>query len=71
MAFESHRGGLTAGFLGPGPISIDAVVAPWLISPSLYLLTLIVCLAIALLGLLTRGPVKQEANIGKSKKAVG
>ncbi len=54
-------GGLAMGFFGPGPLSVDAVLMPGLISPSLFLFTLIVVMAIAALGLLTRGAAVQEA----------
>ena len=65
-------GGLAAGFFGPGPLSVDAVAMPGLINPSLFLLTLLVCLAIAAFGLLTRGAVQPvAAKGGRPKEADG
>lgn len=64
-------GGLATGFFGPGPVSVDAVAMPGLISQSLFLLTLIVCLAIAALGLLTRGAAQQAAEKGPRRGDVG
>ena len=64
-------GGLATGFFGPGPVSVDAVAMPGLISQSLFLLTLIVCLAIAALGLLTRGAAQQAAEKGPHRGDAG
>ncbi len=64
-------GGLAVGFFGPGPMSVDAAAMPALINPYLFLITLVVCFAIAGMGLLTRGAVSQSAGKERLGKAVG
>jgi hypothetical protein len=56
-------GGLTAvGLFGPGPISFDAMFGLSLVNPGLFVAALIIFLAIASLGFVTREPAQQPAR---------
>jgi putative oxidoreductase len=56
-------GGLTAaGLFGPGPISFDAMFGLPLVNPGLFVAALIIFLAIASLGFVTREPAQQPAR---------
>lgn len=57
-------GGTAAiGLLGPGPNSLDAVLAPFLLlSPAFFVVALIVCLGVTSLGFMTRQPAQREPS---------
>jgi putative oxidoreductase len=55
-------GSAAVGLLGPGANSLDALLAPWMINPALFIAALLVSLCVASLGFVTRQPAQQAAE---------